>query len=97
MYTEHLNCPHLTSTQPDFNTSQVLLRNVMATIPFAEDPLIMSIKKEAEGLKPRQLFLIKIQMPTRILKVGKHKQKEKNWWHLKFYLMPTLLILIYKH
>lgn len=77
VHTEHLSCPHLTSTQPDFKASQVL-RNVMATIPLAEDPLITSIKKEAEGLKPRQLFLIEIKMPKRIKTAGKHKQKEKN-------------------
>lgn len=93
----HLSCPHLTSTQPDFNASQVLLRNVMTTIPFAEDPLIISIKKEAERLKHRQLFLIEIKMLKRIKKAGKCKQKGKKRLHLKCYLTPTLLILIYKH
>lgn len=69
----------------------------MATIPLAEDPLIISIKKEAEGLKPRQLFLIEIKMPKRSKKAGKHKQKEKKWRYLKFYLTQILLTLIYKH
>lgn len=95
--TKHLSCPHLTSTQPDFNTSQVLLSNVMISISLLEDPLFINIKKEAMGLKPRQLFLIEINMPTIILKAGKYKQKEKKSWHLKFYLTLTLLVLIYKH
>lgn len=60
-----LKLPHLTSTQPNFNASQVLLSNVMTTIPFAEDPLIIIRKKEAKELKPRQLFLIEIKMPKK--------------------------------
>lgn len=78
VHTEPLSCPHLTSTQADFSASQVLLSNVMTTIPFAEDPLIISIKKEAKRLKTRQLVLIEIKMPKRISKAGKCKQKEKK-------------------
>lgn len=85
-HTEHLSCPHLTSTPPDFNASQVLLRNVTATTPFAEDPLIISIKREAEGHKPRQLLSIEIKTPQRIKKAGKRKQKEKKNMALKILL-----------
>lgn len=81
-----LKLPHLTSTQPNFNANQVLLSNVMTTIPFAEDPLIIIRKKEAKGLKPRQLFLIEIKMPKRIKKAGKCKQTEKKKMALKILL-----------